>query len=158
MIRPLPILAVLVAVGCSSAPAVYNGSVAKHSVESFSDSQRAVYANQIPVYPGAKIEDAMGSESWGDEQGSYSQGMCWWFTFPASDREKVVAFYRAAIPGVEPQTVYDGDLGWEFAPAGGRPKETISVIISKSDDKFSIREEVYGNRDEMIRNAAATRR
>ena len=141
--------------GCSSAPAVYDGSVAKRSVDSFDEGPRAVYANQVPVYPAAELTDAMGSESWGDEEGSYSQGMCWWFSFPSGEREKLIAFYRTALPHVEPTTMEDGDLHWEFAPTGGRSKETISVVIS--DDKFSIREEVYGNREEMIRNAAATR-
>lgn len=137
--------------GCSSEPAVYNGSVARHSVEDFSDAPRAVYANQIPVYPGARFSDAMGSESWGDEPETYSQGMGWEFEFDASKYDEVIAFYETALPNATRRTSDVGEQIFEIVPAGGKAKETVSVWVHETE--FWIHEDVYGDRDEMIRNA-----
>jgi hypothetical protein len=138
---------------CSSAPAVYDGKVARRSVEDFDEAPRAVFANQIPVCPGVKLDDAMGSKSWGDEADSYSEGMTWSFEFPAAERDRVIAFYETALPGVERTTDEDGDVVWEFPPAGAKEKESVSVRVRAAE--LWISEDVYGNRDERIRNASA---
>ncbi len=137
--------------GCTSTPPVYDGSVARHSVDDYPEAPRAVYANQIPVYPDARMVDAMGSESWGDEPGTYSQGMGWEFEFDSSDHDEVIAFYETALPNVTRTTSEDGEIVWEFPPAGARSNETVTVRVGPTE--FWIHEDVYGDREEMIRNA-----
>lgn len=95
----------------------------------------AAYATQIPLYPGTKIKDQMGSESWGDEPDSYSYGMTWWCE-TAATREKVVAFYEERLPKAE-RTVSDGDIELKVVPAGAQPGEDMGVWIGE-DGKYRV--------------------
>lgn len=91
-------------------------------------AQYAAYATQIPLYPGTRITDAMGSESWGDGPESYSYGMNWSCETKAT-REELVAFYEAKLPGAERSTPYDNVIQLMVTPKGALPGETMGVLI-----------------------------
>jgi len=117
----------LVAVGLVSLSAC-GAQQAKWSAEAAED---AAYATQIPLYPGTKMVDAMGSESWGDEADSYSYGMTWWCETKAT-REQVLAWYEAKLPGAERSTPYeDGGVRLKLVPKGALPGEDMGVLIGE---------------------------
>ena len=130
--------------GCSARQPVYDGTVASHSLKDFKDAPEAMFATQVPVYPGARVTDAMGSESSGDEADSYAEGMCWWLKFNAPT-ERVVAFYDAALPNAKRAVSEDdGGIDWTFVPAGGRPADRVTVHVQ--GDELRISEDVQGGR------------
>src|SRR5262245_17991396 len=71
-------------------------------------AQYAVYATRIPLYPGTKIEDAMGSERFGGEPG-YLYGMTWWCAVPAT-RAELQTWYEAKLPTATRVIDDDGHL------------------------------------------------
>ena len=99
----------------------------------------AVYANAVPVYPGAKLEDMMGSTSMGDAPESMSDGMAWFFDVKAP-ADKMVAFYEQKLPNAkrDPEWVDGVRLVW--VPEGAAPGEELAVVIE--DNRLSIRESV----------------
>jgi hypothetical protein len=106
---------------------------AKWSAEA---AQYAAYATQIPLYPGTKITDAMGGESWGDGPETYSYGMNWSCETKAT-REELVAWYEARLPNAQRRTT---DLGWielTVIPKNAKPGEDMGVRI-ESDGKYSV--------------------
>lgn len=117
----------------------------------------AVYANAIPIYPGAKLEDMMGSTSMGDTPESMSDGMAWFFevTAPAA---KMVAFYEQKLPNAKHDPEWEEDtvrLVW--VPEGAAPGEELAVVIG--ENRLSIREAVRpgkrpGNPNEMSQGMA----
>jgi len=104
--------------GCGAGEARWNAEAAQY----------AAYATQIPLYPGTRIVDAMGSESWGDTPDTYSYGMNWWCETKAT-REELIAFYEAKLPGAERTTPYDNVIQLSVTPKGARPGETMGVLI-----------------------------
>jgi hypothetical protein len=133
------VLAGLAAVaGCTAQKPVYDGRVASHSTDDYDEAPRAQYANQIPVYPGAKIDDAMGSESWGDGPESHSYGMTWWFKTKATQPE-LIAFYDFALAGATRQVDDEGAVHWTLAPQAGEAGEEIGVTVDA--EGFRIHEE-----------------
>jgi hypothetical protein len=132
------VAAIAALAGCSAERPVYDGKVASHSIDDYGDAPRPQYANQIPVYPGAEIEDAMGSESWGDTPESHSYGMTWWFKGSAT-QEQLVAFYDFALAGAKREVDDEGAVHWTLAPQASEPGEEIGVIVEQ--DGFRIREE-----------------
>jgi hypothetical protein len=145
-LRPLVYSAALAVMLSSCAPKqpVYDGKAASYSVDKLEDAPKAVFANQVPVYPGAKVTQAMGSESSGDDADSYSEGMCWYLEFQAPP-ERVIAFYDAALPNAERSvSEFDGGTEWTFVPAGGRPADRVTVHIK--DHELRISEDVQGGR------------
>lgn len=99
----------------------------------------AVYASAVPVYPGAKLEDMMGSTSIGDTPESMSDGMAWFFEVKAP-ADKMIAFYEQKLPNAkrDPEWVDGVRLVW--VPEGAAPGEELAVVIE--DNKLSIREAV----------------
>lgn len=99
----------------------------------------AVYANAVPVYPGAKLEDMMGSTSMGDTPESMSDGMAWFFDVKAP-ADKMVAFYEQKLPNAkrDPEWVDGVRLVW--VPEGAAPGEELAVVIE--DNRLCIRESV----------------
>ena len=64
-----------------------------------------VYAKSIPLYPGATSDGTMGSQNWGDEPGSYTEGMTVWFVVDGPLPKKlVVAAKETEIEWGEPET------------------------------------------------------
>ena len=135
MNRKFLILAILVAgasavAGCGSRPAKWDAEAAQY----------AQYATQIPLYPGTKIVDAMGSESWGDEADSYSYGMTWWCETKAT-RDELLAWYAAQLPNAERSNPFEDEVvQLEVTPQGARPGETMGVQIGE-DGKYRVYED-----------------
>ena len=134
-------LCALTAAGCSS----------KQTVLPY-----AVYADQIPVYPGAVLEEAMGSTSAGDRPESLSDGMAWFFDVKAPAAE-MVAFYQQRVPQAKRDAEWNDGVRLVWVPTGGAPGEELSVVIG--ENQLSIREEVKpgrrpGNPNQMSQGAA----
>lgn len=99
----------------------------------------AVYANTVPIYPGATFESAMGSTSMGDTPESMSDGMAWFFEVQAP-ADKLVAFYQEKLPNArrDPDWVDGVRLVW--APEGAAPGEELAVVLE--DNRIMIKESV----------------
>lgn len=114
--------------GCGSEPADggWIGEAAEY----------AVYATRIPLYPGTKIEDAMGSERFGREPDSYLYGMTWWCTARAT-RDELRTWYEAKLSTAERETDDDGNLVLTVTPDGAAPREKMGVLI-EGDGKYRV--------------------
>ena len=117
----------------------------------------AVYANQVPIYPGAVLQDAMGSMSAGDTPESVSDGMAWFFKVEAP-ADKLLAFYQRRLPDAtrDPRWPEGARLVW--IPKGAAPGERVEVIIE--NDGLRISESVKpgkrpGNPNETSREMAS---
>jgi hypothetical protein len=87
----------------------------------------AVYAQAVAVYAPAQYDGAMGGRSGDLEGAASSESMSWFFT-TTDPKDKVVAFYEAALPGAT-QEVADGEVTFTFVPAGADPGEQVQVIV-----------------------------
>ena len=81
-------------------------------------------------------EALMGSDSYGDEPDSHSEGMCVWFEVEGYDRAKVLAWYQERLPNAQQQAMDDGTVEFSMAPTGGEPGERVGVRID--DDGFRV--------------------
>lgn len=116
----------------------------------------AVYANAVPIYPGATLEDAMGSTSGGDSPDSMSDGMAWFFDVQAP-ADQMVSFYEKHLPGVKRDPVWQEGVRLIWIPPGASPGEEVSIVIGEND--LTIHEEVRpgkrpGNPNEMSQGTA----
>jgi hypothetical protein len=117
----------------------------------------AVYANAVPIYPGAELEDMMGSTSMGDTPESASDGMAWFFKIKAPG-DRMVAFYEQKIPQAKRDPDWVDGVRLVWVPAGAQPGEELAIVIE--DDRLSIREEVKpgkrpGNPNEWSQDVAS---
>jgi hypothetical protein len=119
VILTVTVCAAMAAAGCGASHAKWNAEAAQY----------AVYATQIPLFPGTEIDDAMGHESWGDEAGSYSYGMTWWCKTEATKAE-IIAFYEKALPGARKETDEEGYVTLTVAPDGAAPREDMGVYVT----------------------------
>jgi hypothetical protein len=103
------------------------GCAAKEAKWTKDAAQYAVYAQKIPLYPGTKIVDSMGSESWGDAADSYSYGMTWWCKAKAS-KDQLLAWYESRLPDADRR---DTDYGVELTvtPEGASANEDMGVLV-----------------------------
>jgi hypothetical protein len=115
---------------CLLAVAALTGCAAKEAKWTAEAAQYAVYATQIPLYPGAKCEDVMGSDSYGDEPESHTEGMAWWYNVSAP-KDKVVAWYEARLPKAVKTDGDDGSVVFTVEPEGGEAGEDMGVIIEE---------------------------
>jgi len=118
----------------------------------------AVYANAVPIYPGATLEDAMGSTSAGDTPESMSDGMAWFFDVDAP-ADRMVAFYEKKLPGAKRDPVWQEGVRLVWIPPGASPGEEVSVVIGENE--LSIREAVKpgkrpGNPNEWSQDVAGS--
>lgn len=112
------------------------GCAAKETKWSGESATLVVYATSIPLYPGARAVDAMGSESWGDGPDSYSEGMSISFEVKNYDKEKVLAWYEERLPGAERQVLDTETVELKVTPPNGEPGEDMGVWID--DDGFRV--------------------
>jgi hypothetical protein len=117
----------------------------------------AVYADAVPVYPGAKLEDMMGSTSMGDTPESMSDGMAWFFKIEAP-ADKMVAFYEQKLPQAKRDPDWVDGVRLVWTPEGAAPGEELAVVIE--DNRLSIREAVRpgkrpGNPNEWSQDVAS---
>ena len=99
----------------------------------------AVYADQIPIYPGAVLEEAMGSTSAGDTPESMSDGMAWFFEVKAPASE-MVAFYEQRVPQAKRDASWEDGVRLVWVPDGAAAGEELSVVIG--ENALSLREQV----------------
>lgn len=113
------------------------GTEAAETAWSPEAAQYAVYATRIPLYPGTKIEDAMGSERYGgDPPNSYIYGMTWWCTTKAT-RDELRAWYEQKLPAATRETTDDGHLVLTVIPENARPREAMGILI-EGDGKYRV--------------------
>ena len=99
----------------------------------------AVYANTVPIYPGAKLGNMMGSTSMGDTPESTSDGMAWFFDVEAT-AEKMVAYYEQKVPNARRDPDFVDGVRLVWVPEGAAPGEELSLIIE--ENKLMIKESV----------------
>jgi len=116
--------------------ALLSGCAAKESKWSGQTASMVVYAKSIPLYPGAKAKDAMGSDSYGDTADSHSEGMAIWFEVKDFDRAKVLDWYTARFPNAEVQALETGSVQLTVPVPNGEPGEDMGVVID--DDDFRV--------------------
>lgn len=127
----------IVVLAAAIGAAMVAGCGAKEARWDAESAQYAAYATQIPLYPGTKISDAMGSESWGDEPDSYSYGMTWWCETKAT-REELLAWYETRLPNAQRSTPYDDNMiELKVIPQGAQPGEDMGVLIGE-DGKYRV--------------------
>lgn len=113
-----PILVLALAVGCKPKAAKWDAQAASY----------AVYATSIPLYPEAKIDNVMGSDSYGDTEESHTEGMCWWYKCE-DPQDRIVAWYDAQLAGARREVSEDGDVTFTLQPPGGETGEDMGVIV-----------------------------
>jgi len=99
----------------------------------------AVYANAVPIYPGAVLEDAMGSTSSGDTPESVSDGMAWFFDVEAP-ASRMIAFYERKLPAARRDPVWQEGVRLVWVPPGASPGEEVALVID--DNELTIHEDV----------------
>ena len=119
------IFAVLAAFGVLSAGC--SASETKWTAEAAS---MAVYAQNIPLYPGVELDDAMGSDSYGDEPDSHIEGLTFWFDVK-DPKEKLIAWYDARLPDATREINEEGDVIYTLTPPSGEPGEDMGVILEE---------------------------
>jgi hypothetical protein len=115
--------AVLLICGCAAKETKWSGETAA----------MVVYAKSIPLYPGAKARDAMGSDSYGDTPESHSEGLAIWFEVKDFDREKVLAWYRERLPNATTRALETGTIELTVPVPNGEPGEDMGVAIGSED-------------------------
>src|SRR6185503_18665667 len=93
-------------------------------------------ATQIPLYPGTKIVDAMGGESWGDTPDSYSYGMSWWCEAKAT-RAELEAWYEQRLPNASRKPMESGGTELSVIPPDAASGEDMGVWIEE-DGKYRV--------------------
>ncbi|HZN59187.1 MAG TPA: hypothetical protein VFD71_14005 [Planctomycetota bacterium] len=103
----------------------------------------SIFAAQIPMFPGAKYESAMGGNYYGGVGGPVTGKSQSWFFNVSEPAEKVIGFYSEKLPNAERTS--DGDeTVFEFEPQGGKPGEKVRVRIEPG--KLQITERLSGER------------
>ena len=124
-------MCVVAAIVCGAA---LSGCAAKETKWSGETASMVVYAKTIPLYPGAKAKDAMGSDSYGDTEDSHSEGMCVWFEVKDYDQAKVLSWYNERLPNAKTQTLETADsrsIELTVPVPGGEPGEDMGVVIDE---------------------------
>ena len=124
---------VSVAIVVAAAGALLSGCAAKEGKWSGETAAMVVYAKSIPLYPGAKAKDAMGSDSYGDTPDSHSEGMAIWFEVKDYDRAKVLAWYQERFPDATVQALETGTIQLTVPVPNGEPGEDMGVAIGAED-------------------------
>ena len=117
------LVALAVVAGCG-------GGAPKETKWDGSAKASAVYATQIPLYPGAKFENAMGSDTYADLAMSaegHEEGMSFWFEVSATQAE-LDAWYAERLTGYS-KTDEDGTITYTLTPAGAESGEEMGVYL-----------------------------
>ena len=117
-------LVVLFTAGCGSA-----GGGDKQAKWEGEAKANAVYATQLPLYPGAKSTHVMGSDSYGDTPADHSEGMAFWFEVPATQQE-LDAWYATHLVGASKRTDETGSIEYTVTPTGAEAGESMGVSLS----------------------------
>jgi len=131
MNRAMSLVATAVGVGI-----LLGGCAAREAKWSRDSASMVVYAKSIPLYPGATVKDAMGSDTYGDTEDSHFEGMCLWFQVKDFDREKVLAWYEQRLPNPKTETEESGTIQLSVPIPNAEPGENMGVWIDQ--DGFRI--------------------
>jgi hypothetical protein len=112
--------------GCSVKKAGWSGDAAR----------LVYYAKSVPLYPGAKFDDAMGSDTYGDEPDSHFEGTCVWFKVDKYDKEKVLTWYEQNLPGAVRNVDEAGTVVLTVTPQNAEAGENMGVYID--NDGFRV--------------------
>src|SRR5262249_39046397 len=123
MSATVAVAAGLLVCGCAAKEAKWSGEMAA----------MVVYAKSIPLYPGARAKDAMGSDSYGDTPDSHSEGMAIWFEVKDFDRAKVLDWYQQRLPNARTSMSETGAVELTLTPPNGEPGEDMGVSIGDTD-------------------------
>jgi hypothetical protein len=100
----------------------------------------AVYASQVPVFPGAQFQDAMGGSYYGEGfNDKVSESKSYFFEIDPQKHEQIVAFYEKELASATRTTDEDGDIRFELVPRGAEGDEKVYVVIGR--DRLQIGEE-----------------
>jgi len=88
----------------------------------------AVYAQVVPVYPGAKYVGSMGGQSSDDLGGPVTGESQSWFFKVSDPVDDVEAFYRKKLPGAKLEKDDAGDPTFTLIPDGAEEGERVQVI------------------------------
>ncbi len=124
MIRAMKLT--VAALACATA---LPGCAARETQWSGEAAAMVVYAKSIPLYPGAKARDSMGSQSWGDTPDSYLEGMTVWFEVDGFDKEKVLTWYEKRLPNAVTEVLDSGSISLRVPAPNGAPGEDMGVVI-----------------------------
>ena len=108
------------------------GCAARETKWSGETASMVVYAKSIPLYPGSKAKDAMGSDSYGDTEDSHTEGMCVWFEVKDFRKEQVLDWYEVRLPNAKTEPLESGGIQLTVPVPNGEPGEDMGVVI---DDK-----------------------
>ena len=90
----------------------------------------AVYASAIPIYPGAKLRDAMGSSYSAEMGGSVTYTSQSWFFQFTGDTARVIEFYRQKLPSAQRQAEAEpGAAYFQWIPPNAAIGELVTVTI-----------------------------
>jgi hypothetical protein len=109
------------------------GCAAKETRWSGETAAMVVYAKSIPLYPGARAKDAMGSDSYGDTPEEHTEGLAVWFEVKEYDRGKVLAWYRERLPNATSEVLDDGAITLTVPVPNGEPGEDMGVTIGSEN-------------------------
>lgn len=103
--------------------------------------EHATYADQIPIYPGAVLDNVMGADLYGDTKADHAKRMVFWFKTDAS-AEDVLAWYEEKYPDADRSDPFEDGSAVElsFAPEEGEEGAVIGVLVE--EDGFRIFEQM----------------
>jgi hypothetical protein len=92
----------------------------------------AVYAGQLPLYPSATFDGAMGGNTHAGGVGGpvVSDSLSWFFTVSDAP-ERVLAFYESKLPGAERGAWDTGEPTLTLVPPGAEAGEYLRVTVSE---------------------------
>ena len=90
----------------------------------------AVYAGQLPLYPSATFDGAMGGTTYGSIGGPAVNSSLSWFFAVADPPEKVLAFYEAKLTGARRDDSDADEPTLTLVPAGAAAGEYLRITVS----------------------------
>jgi hypothetical protein len=94
----------------------------------------AVYASQVPVYPGAKLRDTGGGNYYNEIGGPVTFTSTSWFFEIKDPVAKVADFYASHLPpGARPAEAEEGSISFEWTPPGSLEGEEVSVTVREGE-------------------------
>lgn len=91
----------------------------------------AVYSEQIPVFPKAKLRDVGGGNYYDEIGGPVTfESKSWFFTI--GEGQQAIAFYQEKLPNAARDEDEDG-VTFKFTPAGAEDGEDVSIVVRKDE-------------------------
>ncbi len=101
------------------------------------DLPDAVYATQLPLYPGAKLESMMGGTAYADLDGPVVSESQSWFFKVKDPKPEVVDYYKEKLPEAEQGGDADDAFTFTLKPVGGEEGEELKVSIRDGEVQFT---------------------